>query len=78
MKLSASVRDVITKKIGLSIDEISTMSAEQLDEHIADKVIGKPLVVKRVREDFIPSRGCVLRTIKQNSIDAEIKSMLEA
>ena len=78
MKLSASVRDVITKKIGLSIEEISTMSAERLDKHIEKEVIKKPLVVKRVREDFVPARGCVLRTIKQNSIDAEIKSMLGA
>lgn len=78
MKLYPSVEEIIVKKLRLSVEEISAMSSEDLDEHISKTIIKKPLTVGRPGSRLVPDRGSVFRTVSEKKLNRRIDSLLRA
>lgn len=58
LELNEKTKESITKRIGIERDELSKMSAKEIDQ-VIEKKIGKKLELKLQNVDRMPTRGSV-------------------
>ena len=77
MKLYHSVKKVIARKLGFTVEELSAMSAETIDEHIAKNIVHKPLPIGRVGDRLVPDRGSIFQSVAKEKLDRKIDTLMD-
>ncbi len=75
--ISALAKKIIEKKLALTLEEIETRGAEQLDEYIEKEIIKGKLKIAESECGIIHNRGSILGLISTEDINEKIDTFVK-